>query len=151
MYGPTGVPHGVSSIGPVAMTVAQLPVESKIIQEPVYWAGPEPGYRYEFTRSTRGPVYVRYLPKSVRVGVPSAHYLIVATYPMPEAFARLEETAGDKAIAGPDGSIVYLNPVLGLVQVAFPTVDDLIEVYAPSKSVALATARSGNVVPVYTR
>jgi hypothetical protein len=156
-HGPTGRvgpsgndgPTGGIDIGPIALTATDLANESKSLRKPIYWAGPRPGDSYEFTRTKRGPIYVRYLPKGVRAGTPGASFLLVATYPSPGAFAALKQEAGGKAIAGPDGSIVYVTPDDPTsVLVAFPDTDYQIEIHDPSPDVALATAESGDVQPV---
>ena len=145
--GPTGR-KGPSRIGPIVMTAANLAAEARILQQPIYWAGPQQGYNYEFTRTTKGFLYVRYLPSGVKPGAPGAKFLIVATYPTVGAYAKLNKEAKGKAVAGPAGSLVYVNPqYTKSVLMAFPGVDDEIEVYAPKPADALATAESGKITP----
>ena len=139
----------VSRIGPIELTGAQLHAEAKILGEPIYWAGPEKGYLYEFTRTTQDNFYVRYLPRGVPAGVPGAHFLIVATYPFAGAFPALKRLAKGKGLAGPRGSIVYVRPTdRRSVLMAFPGVDYQIEIYDRNPVIALATAASGRVEPV---
>ena len=56
-----------------ARVVAQqeLKAEASTSDHPIYWAGPRPGVRYEFTRSTDGRTYVRYLTDGAKVGDPN--------------------------------------------------------------------------------
>ena len=145
----TGATGRVSYIPPIGFSGKNLAQESKFINTPFYWAGPVEGDLYEFTRDPRGDLYVRYLPPGVQVGTNGTNFLIVGTYPIPGAFAALKEAATGKAVAGPDGSIVFVRPEdPKSVLMAFPNVDDEIEIYDPSPAVALATALSGNVRPV---
>jgi hypothetical protein len=145
----TSKPATTSSIGPIGYTAAGLRAESVKIHTRFYWAGAQAGTTYEFTRDIRGYLYVRYLPSGTTPGVPGANYLIVATYPFPGAFAALKKEAGDKAVSGPNDSIIYVRPKdHRSVLMAFPGVDDQIEIYNPSPVAAIAAARSGKIKPV---
>lgn len=139
-----------NGIGPIAFTAKNLAAESRYINTNFYWAGPQQGKRYEFTRTTNGFLYVRYLPTTgVKVGNKSAHFLVVATYPFVGAYSALKKEAGSKAVAGPGGSIVYVRPHdRKSVLMAFPKANDQIEIYAPESAVAVATAESGKIKPV---
>ena len=147
--GPTGVISPTSKIGPIAFSAANLKAESKLLQEPFFWVGPRPGDTYEFTHYRDGFVYVRYLPASVHgARVPGKGFLLVATQPMSDAFARLKRSAQHAEIAGPDGSIIYVTPNRPNVLVAFPNVDALIQLYDPHPGVAMMLAKSGSIRPV---
>jgi hypothetical protein len=136
-------------IGPVLVTASELVVLERAIGHPIYWAGPRTGDRYEFTRSVNGYVYVRYLPKGVMAGAMGAHYAIVATYPFPDAYAALKKEAGGSGQNGPGGSLVLVRPQdHKSVLMAFPGIDDQIEIYSPQSADALGTAESGQVQPV---
>ena len=63
--GPTG--HG-GATGPIGMSAQELKAESTKLGAPIYWSGPVDGDTYEFTRTSRGYLYVRYLPHGVRDG-----------------------------------------------------------------------------------
>jgi len=139
----------IPEIGPVLLSSHQLAVESNLLRQPIYWAGPKHGSRYEFTRATNGYVYVRYLPHGVRAGHRGTKWLIVATYPVRGAFSALKKYAHGKAVAGPNRSIFYVRPdYRKSVLMAFPGVNDQIEVYGPSPAVARAIVESGRVRPV---
>jgi hypothetical protein len=139
------VPTGVS----VLASAAELTTASRLLRQSFYWAGTRKGFRYEFTRTTNGYVYVRYLPRGVRAGDPRARFLIVATYPFRNAYATVKKYAKGKAVAGPNGSIYFVRPNdPKSVLVAFPNVDDEIEVYDHSPAVARAIAADGRVRPV---
>jgi len=132
-----------------AFNAANLKAESYVINTKFFWAGKKPGYKYEFTRDNRGYLYVRYLPAAVHVGAKGAHYLIVATYPVTGAYQALKAQAGKKAVSGPDGSIVYIRPSdHRSVLMAFPGVNDQIEIFDPSPPVAISTAESRKIKPI---
>ena len=129
------------------MSSAQLKAEAQILRQPIYWAGPMKGFRYEFRRRIRGgDVYVRYLPRGETLEA-GAKDLIVGTYPFTGAFDGLKRAAKGRAVAGPRGSIIYVRPGRARSAfVAFPGVDYQIEVYAPNPAVAKEVA--GRVRPV---
>jgi hypothetical protein len=135
--------------GPVLLSSAQLKAASRILHKPIYWAGPQTGKHYEFTRTGQGYLYVRYLPHGVQAGDTGTKFLIVATYPFPGAYAAVKKYAHGKAVAGPNGSIYYVRPDdPKSVLVAFPNVPDEIEVYDPSPAVARMIAATGLVKTV---
>jgi hypothetical protein len=140
------VPFG-SPVGLV--TPSALKAASKLLHQPIYWAGPRKGLHYEFWRLTNGNIYVRYLPRGVKPGARSGKYLIVGTYHMTNAFKKLKKFCGSSALAGPHGSVYCALPGdPKSVYVAFPNVNYEIEVYDPSPKVARAIAASGRVAPV---
>jgi hypothetical protein len=112
------------------MSAALLKAETEHLGQPIYWAGSVKGYSYEFSRTSNGAVYVRYLPRGVRAGARGAEFLIVAAYRFPGAYAGLKRVAGSRAIAGPGGSIIFVRPT------------------DPRPAVAMAVAESGKVRPV---
>ena len=137
------------AIGPIGFTAAHLKAQSSFIHTKFYWAGPQQGDTYEFTRTKLGYLFVRYLPAGVRIGAPGANFLIISTYPIPDAYQALHQKAKSRAIPGPGGSIVYVDPLhRNSVYMAWRGVNDEVEVYAPQPAVALATARSGKIKPV---
>jgi hypothetical protein len=139
----------VPSGAPVLLAPSQLKAASRLLRHPIYWAGPRRGLHYEFTRTANGYVYVRYLPRGVHPGDTRTRFLIVATYPFPGAYSAVKKYANGKAVAGPNGSIYFVRPNdRRSVLVAFPKVDDEIEIYDPSPAVARSIAATGLVRPV---
>ncbi len=139
------IPLGV----PVVASAKDLKATSKLLRQPIYWAGPRKGFHYELTRSANGWTFVRYLPHGVKAGGAPGKHLIVATYPYRGAYAGLKKYANGKAVAGPNGSIYFVLPGKPTsVYVAFPKVNYEIEVYDPSPAVARSIAATGQVVPV---
>src|SRR5207244_701046 len=55
-------------INSVALTAKLLRTLAASLGQPVYWAGPEPGHRYELRRTNTGAVFLRYLPRGVKAG-----------------------------------------------------------------------------------
>ena len=146
---PQGTGAKTSRIGPVLMSASQLKIQSRIIGSPIYWAGPLKGYSYELTRTTKGFLYVRYLPKRFRAGAPSARFLIISTYPFVGAYDGLKKAAHGKAIAGQNDSILVVNPSYRKsVLMAWPGVDYQVEVYDPNPTISATIAESGRIQPV---
>lgn len=145
----TGSGPRVQGIGPILMTPAQLKGESKLLGAPIYWAGPLPGYSYEFTRSIKGFYYVRYLEKGLQAGKKGANWLVVSTYPFIGAYQGLKKASHGASLSGTAGSIYYVNPSFhSSVLVAWQNVDYQVEVYDPKPAIAATIASSGQVVPV---
>jgi hypothetical protein len=118
---------------------------------PIYWAGPRADNTYELTRTPDGRVYVRYLPKDVKVGDPRPQFLTVGTYPRPNAFAELKRAArapGATSRTLPRGGIVVFSRGSSSVYFGYPDGKYQVEVYAPSAGSARNLVLSGQVVPV---
>jgi hypothetical protein len=122
------------------------------VAHPVYWAGPEQGYRYELTHTTDGRIYIRYLPAGVAVGSAAPDYLTVGTYPVSNALltvraigsksggSQIKLTAGGWAAVDPD------HPLS--IYIAYPGAGYEIEVYDPSPGTARRLVTSGAIGPV---
>jgi hypothetical protein len=145
----TATTASVTPLGPVAVTQSSLVTFSKALKRPIYWAGPVAGDTYEFTETSAGNIYVRYLPKGVRIGDPRAAFRVVATYPYPGALAALSGLAGTKGVQLKGGGLVL--PSAGYaksVHLAYPGVAYEIEVFDPVAGKARAIAVSGQVQPI---
>ena len=143
-----------NTLGPVAATEADLTDLAKKNDQPVYWAGDQPGTSdIELTQTADGNVYVRYLTDNADIGTPKPSYLTVGTYPFGDALHAI------KVIAKEPGAQTYDVPNNGLavqntssptsVYVAYP--DDKsyeIEVYDPDPAKALELVQSGDIQPV---
>jgi hypothetical protein len=142
-------PAFIAAIGPVALSYEQLFAKSAALAEPLYWAGPVNGDSYEFTRTTNGHLFIRYLPFGVRAGALSGRLPIVATYPFPLAYKALRRAARGRGVTGPGGRFIYERPDdPRSVLLAFPRVPYEIEVYNPRPADAMAMAKSGNLAPI---
>jgi hypothetical protein len=133
---------------PVAESQAQLEAFAKSLGHPIYWAGPRPGFTYELTQTSNGSVYVRYLPRGVKVGV-SKPYLTVVTYPYPHALNALKRTIkGNTSLVtslGRGGIAVVDSSYPKSVHIAYPSVNYQVEVFHPSPTVARRVATSGKI------
>lgn len=136
-------------IAPVGLSAKGLRTLTASISQPIYWAGPKPGYTYELTRTSTGKIFVRYLPPGTPVGIKRATYLIIATYPFRGALKALKNLKSQTPVKIPGGGIAIVDKVHPQsVHLAFPGVDNQVEVYDPLPSRSLAIARSGTVRPV---
>ncbi|HEX4520704.1 MAG TPA: hypothetical protein VH063_14070 [Gaiellaceae bacterium] len=125
----------------VAVSAADLAKLQTRLGRNLYWAGSEVGATYELTQTPDGRVYVRYLPASAKVGTPHL-YLTIGTYPLADAYATTKSAAAkpdavDVPIAG--GVAFYDRSRPMSVYIAFPGVDEQIEVFDPSAEVAHST------------
>jgi hypothetical protein len=144
--GPAATP-----VGPIGMSAQGLQNLARSVSQPIYWAGPKPGYLYELTRTNTGNVFVRYLPPGAKVGSKQGVYLIIATYPFPNAFNALNNVKGGRRLTIPRGgrAVVEQNHPES-VHLAYPGSDVQVEIYDPSPATSLQLAQSGEVVPVPT-
>jgi hypothetical protein len=135
-----------------AASIRRLDAFASSIGHPVYWAGSQPSYTYELSKTNDGRVYIRYLPPRVKVGTPSPNYLTVGTYPQRNAFATLRATAKTQGIrpiplAGGGFAFQYKRRPTS-VYLAYPGSNYQIEVFDPSPSRALRLVTSGRIKPV---
>ena len=157
-----------ATVGPTATTTASTPSSRRTLltaasvktlktlagasDRPIYWAGAKPGTTYELTRTPDGRIYIRYLPKGVKVGDTRASYLIVATYPVPNAYKAVQTAAKE------DGAITFRLPRGGLavynrnaqtnVYFAFPGSRSQVEVFDPTPRRARRLVSSGQIRPI---
>jgi hypothetical protein len=155
------------TIGPTATTTAAKPAGRKLLtaasvqtlktlsaasNRPIYWAGARAATTYELTRTPDGRVYVRYLPKGVKIGDTHANYLIVATYPVPNAYKAVQTAAKE------NGAVTFRLPRKGLavynrnaetnVYFAYPGTSYQVEVFDPNPRRARQLVSSGKIRPI---
>jgi hypothetical protein len=141
------VPHSPAS----SASIERLDAFASNVGHPIYWAGSQPSYRYELSRTKDGRVYIRYLPPGVELGDPHPRYLTIGTYPQKNAFATLRATAkkqGVQTIRLRGGGLAFQykgRPTS--VYLAYPGSQYQIEVFDPSASLALQLVKSGQVKP----
>ena len=139
----------VTPIGPIAATPETLSAFGKALGRPIYWAGAIPGDRYEFTETSSGNIFVRYLPQGVAVGDKRASFLVIGTYPYRSALKALQAVAKGKGVALQGGGLAFASPGHPeSVHLAYPGLDYQIEVYDPVPNRARALALSGGVKPI---
>ena len=138
--------------GPTLVTQAQLQRLAASSSEPVYWAGPKPGFSYELTRTSSGRTYVRYLPSGVRAGDPRPSFLVVGIYTQPGSFNDLQRAAKQpgalslKVDGG--GLVVFSSSRPTSVYLGYPGKKFQVEVYAPSGDTARSLVLAGKIRPV---
>ena len=119
---------------------------------PIYWAGPRADVKYELTQVTDGRIYIRYLPKGVPIGDRRAAYLIVATYPVKDAYKAVRTAAKESGAVTfhtkRGGLAVYNQSAATNVYLAYPGSKYQIEVFDPNPSQARQLVRSGTVRPI---
>jgi len=137
---------------PVASSARDIHALPDSVGHAVYWAGARPSVTYELTRTSRGYVYIRYLPQGVEVGDKRPDFLTVGTYPKPNAYASIEKAAKRKGeivrTIGNGGLAVAAPERPQSVYFAFPGSDLLVEVYDPSAAKALQAVVSGKVTQI---
>jgi hypothetical protein len=125
---------------------------SRVLGQPIYWAGPEPRRKLELTRTPSHRVYVRYLPLRVPIGDRRGSYLIVGTYRVKNAYAAIRKASREprahllRLRGGLIG--VYSDNSPANVYFAAPHSSYQVEVYDPSPKRALALVRSGRIRPI---
>jgi hypothetical protein len=147
-----GDDEGGEAGAPQSVSVEELQEEAGSGDLPVYWAGPQAGSTYEFTETSDGSVYVRYLTEGAEIGDPSPDFLTVATYPLENGYARVlaaAEEEGAETEELPNGGLALVDPDRpSSVYVAFEGEPYQLEVYHPSPERALDLVTSGAVQPV---
>jgi hypothetical protein len=135
-----------------AASVQTLRAVARASGHPVYWAGPQPTVKYELTQVTDGRIYIRYLPKGVPIGDRRAAYLIVATYPVANAYKAVRTAAKESGAVTfhtkRGGLAVYNQSAATNVYLAFPGSKYQVEVFDPNPSQARQLVRSGTVRPI---
>jgi hypothetical protein len=151
--GNSSPPAATSAVGPtgkavVPITAGGLQTLVNALKRPIYWAGTEPGKTYELTRTADGRIYVRYLPRGVKLGSPKP-LPTVGTYPVADAFA-VTQTSADKpgSVRIPSkGAVAFYNKKEPTsVYLAFPGSDYQVEVYNPSPVQARKLVESGKII-----
>ncbi len=135
-----------------AASVGRLNEFAGTVGHPVYWAGAQPKFVYELSKTGDGRVYIRYLPPNAEVGDRTPNYLTVGTYPQRNAFATLRATAAKqraRTIRLPGGGLAFQDTNRpSSVYLAYPGSDYQVEVYAPSPGTARALVAAGRIKPV---
>jgi hypothetical protein len=133
-----------------AMSRGGLKSLASSLGHPIYWAGPKNGYTYELTRTASGQVYLRYLPRGVKVGAKEP-YLTVATYPFRGAFGAilaLEKRKNAAKIALAGGGRAVVDPDKKSIHLAYPGSQYEVEVFDPSPRRARQVVESGQISTV---
>ena len=142
--GQTGKCEAVSA---AFLSSSRMQSESLIINQGFYWAGPIAGLKTEFRRTAECEVYVRYMPRSARLGE-AGEFLVISTYPGYNV-ASLEKQArkeGARIVSGPRGSSIYVSVKRPRsVYMAFPSFNAQVEIFGQTAPQAVQFARSGKI------
>jgi len=141
-----------SATPPAALaSVADLRRLVASVGHAVYWVGRRPGMSYEWTRTSDGRIYIRYLPQGVKAGDPRP-YLTVGTYPVPNAVTAVKgisKRTGARAFQVAGGGVAVVDSTHPTsVYLAFSGAAYEIEVFDASAARARRTVASDRVVPV---
>jgi hypothetical protein len=132
-----------------AASIQQIRALATAMRHPIYWAGPQKGFKYELSRTSEGLTYIRYLPKSAPIGDSHAKYLSVGTYPVkdaPGAVRAMAKRLGVTPSTLSGGAIAVQDTKHPQsVYLAYPGSNLQIEVFDPSPSVARHLALSGGI------
>jgi hypothetical protein len=108
--------------------------------------------KLELTQTASGRIYIRYLPLNVKIGDRRGRFLIVGTYPVPNAYQAIQKAArepGAHRFTVRRGSLgVYNDSSPTNVYFAARGSNFQIEVYDPNPRRALALVRSGRIRPI---
>jgi hypothetical protein len=135
-----------------AASIRALNAFASSVRHPVYWAGSQPRFTYELSRTKDGRIYIRYLPPGVKLGDRRPNYLTVGTYPQRNAFATLRATAKKQQsrtirLAGSGLAFQDKNRPTS-VYLAYPGLAFQIEVFDPSRGRARELVASGQIKPM---
>jgi hypothetical protein len=137
---------------PTIVTEAQLRGLAKKSAFPVYWAGAKKG-AYEFTRTSDGRIYIRYLNSTSQVGSRAARFLTVGTYPRKAAFLSIRRAArrpgGLSLKLGSNGLLVFNTNAPTSVYFSYPAAKYQVEVYDPSPQQARTLVLAGKITPIH--
>lgn len=153
---PKPIPHAtlfatVNEGTPVAVSRAELIALAAHLKFPVYWAGPQPGHTLKLRTNRVGSAILLYLTAGTPLSTTVQTWLTVATDPYesnPYAYLLREATRrgyGHRRM--PNGQFVLTVPNGREAYFASPHSHLMVEVYDPSKGVALREVLSGRVRP----
>jgi hypothetical protein len=144
----TGGSSSSLSSSSTAVSAEQIKTLAVSVRHPVFWVGPQTGYTYELTRTSKGSIFIRYLPDGAKVGAKDP-YLTVATYPFPGAFdatRKLATQTGATAIPiAHHGVAVPSKNYPQSVHAAYPGVDYQVEIYDPTAGTATNLVTTGRL------
>lgn len=142
----------VTPIAPQALTADGLKSTVHQIGQPVYWAGPKPGYTYELERDADDNIHVTYLPPGKALGA-KGKFLVIGTFRFVNALSAIQRAAqnkGSHTLSLPDSGVAVYNPQQpSSYWFATPGSHYQAGVFTPnSPSLARQLVLSGQVVPV---
>jgi hypothetical protein len=152
VVGGNGSSSPSTSTKPHAATQAELTQLAAKLKHPIYWTGPKAGYTYELTQTSKGNVFVRYLPAGVKVNDQRADFVTVGTYPdanPTRTVATALKRKGTTRLTAPNGGVgVQDSAHPTSVYLTYPNSSLLLEIFAPNPAAARTIVKSGTVVPL---
>jgi hypothetical protein len=131
-----------------AASAAGLKALAHSLGHPLYWLGAKAGFTYELTQTGDGRIFIRYLPRGVKVGA-KRPYLTIATYPYQNAFAAIQAAARRKGavkIKLPGGGLAVVDGAYPRsIHLAYPGSNYQVEVFDPSPTQTRQVVSSGEV------
>jgi hypothetical protein len=147
---PAAVVQEVAPFGPDRVSVSEVEDAAERLGHEIFWAGDEENL--ELTVSGDGRAFIRYLTDDVEPGVDVADFLTVATYPISDPIAAIENTAskpGREAFDVTGGGLgVSKDDDPTRVYFALPDSPVQVEVYDPTPGRALELVETGKIEPV---
>lgn len=149
---PTAKTTTVAGVNAEVVSPSQLHSIAARAGGSVYWLGPRPGTKLEYTQKRDGTTYVRYLTGTAKAGAPGAKYVVVATYREPDAYARIKQSAARQHLFVaqlPNGAIAVSRPDRPQnLYVVYRDAPYQIEVYTPTQAETRRIVFGGAVQPV---
>jgi hypothetical protein len=142
----------VDPFGPAFAGAGELRDAAARLDHPVYWAGRHEDGDLEFTLTSDGRSYVRYLVGGAEPGDDAANFLTVATYGVENAEAALEEVAqrpGRESFEPAGGGLAVVDAADPRRVYFTPAGADLqVEVFDPETGRARDLVASGKIEPL---
>lgn len=140
---------GTAATPPRVVTTSELRQIATGLGFPLYWAGPLNGARIEYTTTSNGRYFVRYLTGSAKAGDPRRAFLTVGTYPQDGAYQTVlsasKVSAATYARTKSGALVVNDRRRPTSVYFSFPGAKFQVEVYDPSPARARRLVLDGTV------
>lgn len=117
-----------------------------------YWVGPRENYKYVISPYPNGQAFIRYLPAGKGLADKAPNYLVIATYPLQDAFSVTAKTAAGingVGFTNVDGhAVFYRSTQPGSVYVGLRDADYQIEIFDPVAGQALVSASTAGLLRI---
>lgn len=136
------IPVGV----PTVVSLKQLQ-ELAASRGPIYWAGQRKNTKLEVTVTTKGAIFVRYLPQSASAGTKS-RYLSIGTYQDGVGYTALTSASAKRAnvVRAKTGAVIATFKKQPMsTYFSFPHAAFQVEVYSPTKGQSRRMTDNGQI------
>jgi hypothetical protein len=102
----------VTPIAPQVLTADGLKSTVSQLGQPVYWAGPKPGYTYELARDRKDDIHVTYLPPGKGLGAKGT-FLVIGTFRFVNALSAVQRAGHNKGsltVKVPNNGVAVYSP-----------------------------------------